>query len=93
MICQLIIRLKMMEWGLAGSTAGLFLAFHHNLLGSYFGDSDGNEWPHVPLHRNPTDLENEFNQVLTNIVLKMSNGALKNISLLDLPAFGSTIGN
>ena len=82
----------MMEWGLGGSTAGLFMAYHHNMLGSYFGDAEGNEWPHYPLHRKPTALEEDFNQLLTNIVFQMSNGLLNNVSLMDLPAFGSTIG-
>ena len=40
----------------------------------------------------PTSLEDDFNQLLTNITFEMSNGTLKNISMLDLPAFGSTIG-
>ena len=88
---ELLIRLKILEWGIGGSSAGLFLANHHEMLGSYFSDVDGNEWPHTPLHREPTNLEDDFNQLLTNITFQMSNGTLKNVSLLDLPAFGSTI--
>ena len=53
---------------------------------------DGNEWPHIPLHKDATPLEDNFNKLLTNIVFKMSNETLRNVSLLDLPAFGSTIG-
>merc|ERR1712208_3127 len=75
--------------GAAG--AGVFLAYHHSMLGPYFGDIDGNEWPHIPLHKKPTSLEDDFNQLLTNITFVMSNGTLKNVSLLDLPAFGSSI--
>ena len=30
-------------------------------------DIDGNEWPHIPLHRQPTTLENDVNQLLTDI--------------------------
>ena len=81
----------MLEWGLGDSSAGLFLAYHHEMLGSYFSDVDGNEWPHMPMHRKPTNLEDDFNQLLTNITFQMSNGILKNVSILDLPAFGSTI--
>ena len=88
---ELLIRFKILEWGIGGSSAGLFLAYHHEMLGSYFSDVDGNEWPHTPLHRAPTNLEDDLNQLLTNITFQMSNGTLKNVSLLDLPAFGSTI--
>ena len=62
------------------------------LLGPYFGDIGGNEWPHNPLHEDPTSLADDFNELLTKLTYEMSNGILKNISLLDLPAFGSTIG-
>ena len=76
---------------LGAASAGVFLAYHHSMLGSYFGDMDGNEWPHVPLHKEPTSLEDDFNQLLTHITFLMSNQTLKNISILDLPAFGSSI--
>ena len=92
---EVVITLKMIEWGIFGlesTGAGLFLAYHHSLMGPYFGDIDGNEWPHIPLHKEPTSLERNFNQLLTNITFEMSNQTLQNISLLDLPAFGSTIG-
>merc|ERR1711974_4128 len=87
-------RLKMMSWGIHGlgaASAGVFLAYHHSMLGPYFGDIAGNEWPHTPLHKEPTSLEEDFNQLLTNITFLMSNQTLKNISILDLPAFGSSI--
>ena len=61
------------------------------MLGPYFGDIDGNEWPHIPLHKDPSSLAEDFNQMLTNLTFEMSNGILANVSLLDLPAFGSTI--
>ena len=92
---EVVVRLKMIEWGLYGlgsASAGLFLAHHHSMLGPYFGDIEGNEWPHIPIHKQPTSLENDFNQLLTNITFEMSNETLKNISILDLPAFGSSIG-
>ena len=74
-----------------GASAGLFLVYHHEILGPYFGDGAGNEWPHIPLHKKPSTLENDFNHLLMNITFSMSDGKLQNVSLLDLPAFGSTI--
>ena len=91
---ELVIRLDMLKRGMYGmekASAGLFLAYHHSLLGPYFGDIYGNEWPHIPLQKKPTSLEHNFNQLLTSITFQMSNQALQNVSLLDLPAFGSTI--
>ena len=91
---EVVIRLKMINlgmYGLGAASAGAFLAYHHSMLGPYFGDIDGNEWPHIPLHKEPTSLEDDFNQLLTNITFMMSNETLKNISLVDLPAFGSSI--
>ena len=91
---EVIIRLKMIDGGIFGlgtGSAGLYLAYHHNMLGPYFGDIDGNEWPHIPLYKEPTPLENNFNQVLMDIAFEMSNKTLRNISILDLPAFGSSI--
>ena len=92
---EVILRLKLVEWGDPGrraSTAGLFFAYHHGMLGPYFGDLEGNAWPHIPLHKDPISLANDFNKLLMDLTFEMSNGILKNISLLDLPAFGSTIG-
>ena len=71
--------------------AGLFLANHYTMVGPYFGDVDMQNWPHVPLHKEPTALEEDLHQLLTNFTFFLSNGTLRNISLLDLPAFGSTI--
>ena len=91
---KLVIGLKMVEWGLhsqEATTAGSYLAYHHLMLGPYFGDVDGNEWPHIPLYKEPTPLENNFNQVLMDIAFEMSNKTLRNISILDVPAFGSSI--
>ena len=92
---EVVIRLKMIQWGLYGLgqvPAGLLLANHNVMLGPYFGDLGGTNWPHIPLHKKPTKLEEDFHQLLTNITYVMSNGTLENVSLLDLPAFGSTIG-
>ena len=86
----------MLEWGLFGlgeATAGLFLAHHYSNLGPYFGDLKGNEWPHFPLKKSPSLLEENFDSMLMNLTYIMSNKKLQNVSLLDLPAFGSKIEN
>ena len=93
-IREVVIRLKMIEWGIFGlgsASAGLYISEYFIALGSYFGDLGESNWPHIPLHKKPTSLENDFNQLLTNITFIMSNGTLENVSLLDLPAFGSTV--
>ena len=92
---EIAIRLKMIQLGfynLRSVGAGSFLVHHHDMLGPYFGDVNGNEWPHIPLHNEPTPLENSFNEILMKITFEMSNQTLKNVSILDLPAFGSKIG-
>ena len=92
---ELVIRLNMLKQGmyvLEKATAGLFLAYHHSLVGPYYGDIGGNEWPHIPLHEKPTSLEYDFDKLLASITSQMSNQVLQNVSLLDLPAFGSTMG-
>ena len=91
---EVIMRLKLIEFGYIrhrSSSAALLFGLHHDLLGPYFGDLDGNEWPHIPLNEEPDSLSDDFNTLLTKITFVMSNGTLKNVSLLDLPAFGSTI--
>ena len=85
----------MMQWGIFGlgtASAGLYLANNFLILGKYFGDTGGSNWPHIPLHKEPSPLENDFNQLLENITFMMSNKTLKNVSILDLPAFGTAIG-
>ena len=84
----------MIEWGLFGlgsASAGLYVAEYFLKLGPYFGDLGGSNWPHIPFHRKQTSLEEEFNGLLTNITFVISEGTLRNVSLLDLPAFGSTV--
>ena len=91
---EVLIGLQLIEWsihGLGAVSVGQFLAYHHHMLGSYFGDQDGNEWPHIPLRRQPTPLEEDFNQLLTRATFKMSKEVTKNVSLLDLPGFASTV--
>ena len=86
--------MKLIEWGFLGlgdGTAGLFLANYYPMIGSYFGDKIGHDWPHSPLHREPTKLELGFNEKMMKITEIISNGSLKEVSILDFPGFGSSI--
>ena len=60
-------------------------------IGGYFENSLNNEWPYQPLHSEPNDLEIQLNEYMIKMTEEMSSGELKNISILDLPAFGSRI--
>ena len=73
------------------TTAGTFLANHYATLGPYFGDKNGNDWPHSPFVNEPTQLELDFNEKMMKITEIMSNGTLEDVSILDLPAFGSSV--
>ena len=89
-----ILQLILIEWGVLGvgtSTAGLFLANHYQALGPYFGNGDGHNWPNEPLVKAPFPLESAFHEKMVKMTELMSHGKLVNISLLDLPAFGSSI--
>ena len=90
----IVIQLKMIEWGLFGlgeAMPGMFLAHHFSKIGQYFGDLDGNEWPHTPLHKDPKPLETSLNYYLMEITKELSGSKIKDISILDLPAFGSKV--
>ena len=87
-------QLIMIEWGIFGmgsSTAGLFLANHYQDLGPYFGSVVGHVWPNEPLAKAPSPLESAFHEKMVKMTQLVSIGKLSNISLLDLPAFGSSI--
>ena len=89
-----IIQLIMIEWGILGigsSTAGLFLANHYQALGPYFGNVDSHNWPNEPLAKEPSPLESAFHEKMVKMTELMSPRKPLNISLLDLPAFGSNI--
>ena len=91
---KILIQLLMVEWGIYGigsSAAGLFLANQHSALGPYFGNENGHNWPNEPLAKPPSALELEFNKKLVEVTELLSNGKVSNISILDLPAFGSKI--
>ena len=67
--------------------AGLFLANHFSLVGPYFGSTDGPNWPSRPLSKEPSLQESYLHKEMMRLTAILSNGKLKNISILDLPAF------
>ena len=57
---RMILQLLMMEWGileLGDLAAGLFLVNHYSFIGPYFGSTDGPNWPHTPLSKDPSQEE------------------------------------
>ena len=89
---DIIIQLKLIRWGYygaAGSTAGIFLAYHREHIGPYFTNSKNNQRPFHPLHKEPTVIEVQFNDFLMQLTEKLSNGTSK-ASILDMAAFGSS---
>ena len=91
---KIIVQLLMLNWniyGVGSSTMGLSLANHYSALGPYFGNKDGHNWPHIPLSKAPLPLETAFHEKMVEVTKILSNGKLSNISILDLPAFGSSI--
>ena len=92
MMRDMIIQLKLISWGYygaAGSTAGIFLAYHREDIGPYFANSQNNQWPFHPLHKEPSVLEVQFNDYLMQLTEKLSKGTSK-ASILDMAAFGSS---
>ena len=91
---KVVLQLQLMELGIHGlgdGAAGTFVAAHHSTLGAYLGDGGEHNWPHSPFVKEPSQSELAFNRKMVEMVETMSSGKLKNVSLLDLPAFGSTI--
>ena len=89
---KVILQLTMIQWGILGlgdASAGTFLANHYPSLGPYFGNIEAQNWPHTPLKNMPTKLESEFNLQMMKITEIISNGSLKNVSIMDFTAFGS----
>jgi hypothetical protein len=79
--------------GLGDLAAGLFLVNHYSFIGPYFGSTDGPDWPHTPLSKEPSLQESYLNKEMMRITEVLSKGKLKHISILDLPAFGSKIAH
>ena len=93
---RIILQILMMEWGileLGELAAGLFLAHHYSFVGPYFGSTDGPNWPHKPLSKEPSLQESHLHKEMMRVTEILSKGKLKNISILDLPAFGSKIAH
>ena len=91
-----ILQLLMMEWGIMGLgdlAAGLFLVNHYSFIGPYFGSTDGPDWPHTPLSKDPSQEEYFLHKEMMRITEILSEGKLKHISILDVPAFGSKIAH
>merc|ERR1712051_91009 len=93
---RIILQLLMMEWGileLGDLAAGIFLANHYSLVGPYYGSTDGPNWPHTPLSKEPSLQESCLHKEMMRLTEVLSKGKLKHISILDLPAFGSKIAH
>ena len=100
---KIVFQLKLIQLGYHGSseaTAGLYLAHHREKFGKYYINSMKNRWPHYPLSYRPSHEENVLNEYMIKITEALSyftngrrhkNYELKNISILDLPAFGSKL--
>ena len=92
---NITLQLKLIQWGYYGpteTTLGNYIAYHRKTLGGYFENSLNNSWPYQPLHRDPNNLEIQLNEYMTKMTETIS-GTLTDISILDLPAFGSHIAN
>ena len=79
-------------------SAGQSLAYFRRLIGQGTCSSTSsfllNDWSLVPLqvsdkNKKPTELEMKINTVMEEITYHISGGRLKNVSILDLPGFGS----
>ena len=86
------VQLLMLSWGYYGPsemTAGYYLASHREEIGQYFSNSMNNQWPYHPLHNGPNELEVKLNDILKSLTKKLSKEKIIDVSILDLPAFGS----
>lgn len=77
---------------------GLYLMYYNKLLTtnykeSYISEQLDVKWPSYPLKFKPSGLRLSLNKVLTNMALGLSNGAWKNVSILDVPGFGSMVND
>ena len=91
-----VMQVVMLGWGIFGisqSPAGMFLAFHHSILGPYYGDNERIlQWPHSPLNVTPMALETTFNDKMVEITEKFTKGKITGLSFLDFPGIGNSIG-
>ena len=82
--------LMMLQWGIMGFgdlAAGLFLVNHYSFIGPYFGSTDGPNWPHTPLSKDPSLQESFLHKEMMRITEVLSEGKLKHISILAFACF------
>ena len=88
------------ETNILPSYFGNYLGYHVNRLfqnESYIQTDFSNlhldsVWPYIPFKEGkPDEQDLVFNEILTSMTLSLSRGKLQNVSLLDLPGFGSTL--
>jgi hypothetical protein len=77
---------------------GLYLMYYNKLFGtnyweSYITEQLNTKWPSQPFYYKPNGITLSLNKVLTNMALELSNGAWENVSILDVPGFGSMVNN
>ena len=77
---------------------GLYLMYYNKLFGtnyweSYISEQLNTKWPSRPFYYKPNGITLSLNKVLTNMALELSNGAWENVSILDVPGFGSMVNN
>ena len=77
--------------------AGSYLSHHMRRIfssDSYILPNTEYEWPAKPFNQeNSDELALDLNQYLMSMTYALSNAKVKNVSLLDLPAFGSMLGS
>ena len=82
----------------ATRSAGQSLAYFRKFIGQGPCSSESNfllnDWSLVPMYpsdknRKPSQFETKINNVMEEITYHISGGRLKNVSILDLPGFGS----
>ena len=91
-----VMQVVMLAWGIFGisqSPAGTFLAFHHAILGPYYGDHKGHKWPHSPFNNTPTELEMTFNNKMVEITEKFTKGKIMGLSFLEFAGIGNSVAD
>ena len=73
---KIILQLKLIQlgyYGPYGATAGMYLAQHKEELGSYFTNSEDNNWPHQPLSYYPNPKEKLLNEYMIKLTYALSD--------------------
>ena len=72
------------------TSPGQYLAYHmERMLGEESYMSQSIMWPYVPFDTKPDDQTLALNKYFMNVAHELSNGKLSEISILDVPGFGS----